>query len=278
MRTLLTLLSSLLATLPTIASACPTVAGLPDFNCDGTASIVVLGDSLVSGIGDTKNNNKGGYVLRSQQAFPDAKFSKFGVPGLQTLDLILRIQRAFDGTGDASLASALTNADLVVVDIGRNDRWLFGPPSNTLRNLKRVQSLIKKRTSTITGDSPLIVTSVLMFPNRGSQGPWVKELDSLIDKANSESFIADLRFDTVSKRLLSGDQIHPTSKGYDAMAKVFIKYLKTKYLTHVAATRLDQDNDGLYDDFENSRYGTDPTNPDTDGDGVKDGQDPTPHG
>lgn len=278
MRTLLTFLSSLIALTPTLSWACPTVAGLPDFNCDGAASVVVLGDSLVSGIGDTKNGNKGGYVLRAQQTFPNATIANFGVPGLQTLDLILRIQRAFDGSGDASLASSLTSADLVIVDIGRNDRWLFGPPANTLRNLKRVQAVIKKHTSTITGDSPLIVTSVLMFPNRGSQGPWVKDLDTLIGKANSVSFVADLRFDTVSKRLLSGDQIHPTSKGYDAMAKVFIKYLKTTFPKHVASKRPDSDDDGLYDEFERSRYGTDPNNPDTDGDGIKDGQDPTPLG
>jgi lysophospholipase L1-like esterase len=35
-----------------------------------------------------------------------------------------------------------------------------------------------------------------------------------------------LRFDIVSKRLLSADQLHPTSIGYDELAKTFIAYVK----------------------------------------------------
>ena len=38
------------------------------------------------------------------------------------------------------------------------------------------------------------------------------------------------------------------------------------------ADRKDSDSDGLYDDDETNVYGTDPSNPDTDGDGVGDGQ------
>lgn len=36
--------------------------------------------------------------------------------------------------------------------------------------------------------------------------------------------------------------------------------------------RADSDNDGLYDDDETNVYFTDPNNPDTDGDGIDDGQ------
>jgi hypothetical protein len=117
-----------------------------------------------------------------------------------------------------------------------------------------------------------------MSPNRGSQSPWVKELDGLILKSHQVEFPADLRFDLVSKRLLQPDNIHPTSKGYVAMAKVFIAYLLNEYAEYVSLLREDQDSDGLYDMFEASRYGTDPLNADTDGDGIKDGRDPTPAG
>ena len=117
-----------------------------------------------------------------------------------------------------------------------------------------------------------------MYPNRGSQAPWVKELDALIVKSSTQSSPADLRFDAVSKKLLSGDQIHPTSKGYAAMAEVFTKYLKTVFPKHVAARRPDVDGDGLYDEFEKSRFGTSPASPDSDGDGLGDGEDPSPAG
>lgn len=48
----------------------------------------------------------------------------------------------------------------------------------------------------------------------------------------------------------------------------------TRYgsVTANAAQRPDRDNDGLYDDDETDVYGTDPNNPDTDGDGIDDGQ------
>jgi lysophospholipase L1-like esterase len=252
------------------------VGRLPDFNCDGEANIVVLGDSLVYGFGDTANGNKGGYVLRAKKKLSEATIYNFGVQGQKTLDVVMEITRAFDGSGDSDLADALVNADLVVLDVGRNDRWLFGQPSSAFRNLKRARTLIRNKTAALTGTSPLVVLAVMMLPNRGSQGPWMKALDGLILRSNSKSNPADLRFDLVSKRLLSSDQIHPTPKGYDALAAAFVSYVLKVYPKHVAALRTDADNDGLYDEFESSLFGTDPTLSDTDGDGVKDGEDKHP--
>jgi hypothetical protein len=54
---------------------------------------------------------------------------------------------------------------------------------------------------------------------------------------------------------------------------VFVKYLVLRYSKYVQQLRVDADKDGLYDIFESSRFGTDPTNPDTDGDGILDGND-----
>jgi lysophospholipase L1-like esterase len=270
----LSLLITLVLTIP--ASACPKVAKLPDFNCDGEARIAVLGDSLVFGFGDTANNNKGGYVLRTQKKFPGATISNFGVLGLQTQDLLLDIERAFDGRGESALANALVKADVVILDVGRNDRWLFGEPATAFRNLKRASALIKKRVTEVVDTPPLVITAVMMYPNRGSQGPWMKDLDALILKSHSTANPANLRFDLVSKRLLSEDQIHPTPKGYSAIASVLIKYLTTEYPKIVTKLRVDEDKDGLYDIFEKSKFNTDPTLADTDGDGVVDGKDPEP--
>jgi hypothetical protein len=76
--------------------------------------------------------------------------------------------------------------------------------------------------------------------------------------------------------LLGNDRLHPTSKGYGAIAAVLIKYLRSDYPAHARTLREDLDNDGLYDLFEEGRFGTDPTDPDTDDDGMKDGSDPDP--
>ncbi len=253
------------------AQACPTVGGLPDYNCDEKVDIAVLGDSLVYGFGDTKNKNRGGYVLRTQKKFSHVKFNNFGVQGQRTMQLLDDLEDAFSGKAeDRDLYEALLEADVVFLDLGRNDRWLFGTPSATFRNLKRISSFIKKNVSEKTGIAPLVITAVLMLPNRGSQGPWVKELDQLILRSNSKNAPADLRFDLVSKRLIGTDQIHPTSEGYNALAKTFISYLSKNLLKKVAALRPDADHDGVYDYFEINRFGTDPARIDSDGDGFSD--------
>ncbi len=214
--------------------ACPDVGGLPDLNCDGAAIVVVIGDSLVFGVGDSKNDGKGGYVLRTQTKFPQASIVNQGIPGLRTVPLLQKLQKSFKASTD-TFAQDLLSADLVVFDVGRNDRWLMGLPSATLRNIKKARSLVESKVKEQKGLSPLVVISVLMYPNRGSQGPWVKELDQLILDSHSESHPADLRFDKVSKRLLSPDNIHPTSKGYSALGKVFTEYLLDEYPKHAAS-------------------------------------------
>lgn len=259
----------------TSVQACPAVGRLPDFNCDGKAHITVVGDSLVYGFGDTKNKNSGGYLLRTQAALTEATISNQGVLGLRTLPLIKKLQKAFKNEA-STLRQDLVDSDVIVLDLGRNDRWLFGLPLATFRNLKRARAIIEKGVSDATGYSPLVVTAVLMYPNRGSQGPWVKELDDIILQSDSTKAPANLRFDQVSKRLLSDDNIHPTAKGYAALASVFVKYLLKEYPRLAKALRPDADDDGLYDIFEPSKYGTDPANPDSDGDGIKDGEDPSP--
>lgn len=258
--------------------ACPKVGRIPDFNCDGEARILVMGDSVVAGTGDTENDGVGGYVVRTQAKLPEATVVNLGVAGQRTFELHASIADSFSGEGDPSIAEELVKADLVVLDIGRNDRWLMGAPAETLVRLKRIRTLIARSVKKVAPESPLIVTASMMLPNRGSQGPWVKQLNELIQKTGSLTYPGDLRLDLVSKRLLSFDQIHPTSKGYKALAAVLTKYVLKTYPLHVAQLRVDEDLDGLYDIYEQSRYGTSPTSPDTDGDGLLDGEDPTPHG
>jgi lysophospholipase L1-like esterase len=215
-----------------LAESCPTAGRLPDLNCDGEATIVVIGDSLVFGTGDTKNDNRGGYVLRAQERFPFARIANRGVMGLTSIQVLNRIRKAFKSPDESTLDDDIIAADLVVLDLGRNDRWSFAPPEAALRNIKRARQMITDGVKNLGYQPPLVVTAVLMYPNRGAQGPWVKELNELIIKSGTAEYPADLRFDQVSKRLLSPDNVHPTSKGYDAMANVFVKYLLGAYQEH----------------------------------------------
>lgn len=255
--------------------ACPSVGGLPDINCDGSARVVVVGDSVVYGTGDVRNNGKGGYVLRIAKKFPGASFENRGTPGEEARRVIGVVQDAFTGIGDTTFASSLTQADIVIIDIGRNDWWKFLPAKATWRNLKRLRELIQTQVQTVTGHKPLVITSQIMGANRTGQGTWVAELNQYIAASNKLGAPADLKFSSVSKRLLI-DRVHPSSLGYDAIAKILYNYLTNTLPKHVAVFRKDSDRDGLYDEYEAEKFGTSPTNPDTDGDGILDGRDPSP--
>ena len=252
------------------AVACPRVAGLPDLNCDGEAKVLILGDSLVYGIGDAANGNKGGYVLRTALKFPGATFLNYGVGGRRVSRTIGDLETAFAGTGDSKLAEDLTNADVVFFDFGRNDWWERKPALATWRNLKRCREIIQTNVEKTTGHTPLVITAQMALANRTGQGTWVVELNTLLAQKSSSSAPADLRFNTLSKKLL-GDQVHPISKGYLTLAKIFSQYLTISLAKHAATFRKDLDSDGLYDEYERERFGTDPTLADTDGDGIRDG-------
>jgi lysophospholipase L1-like esterase len=226
----------LILLLPRLANAaCPDLSGLPDINCDQEATIVVLGDSIVAGTGDAAKKNRGGYVTRTQERFPEARIIGYGVPGLRTLTLLSRVNDALSDKRYPELALDLRSADLIVLDLGRNDRWLFGEPAATLRNLIRIRDLLSGKIKKQRGTAPLIAQAVLLLPNRGSQGPWVKELNQLIQNSHSEAYPCDIRFDLVSKRLLSTDNIHPTSKGYQALSDTFTAWLRKEYPRYARA-------------------------------------------
>lgn len=260
--------------LPSRSYGCPLVKNLPDFNCDGELHVVVMGDSLVSGYGDTDNNNVGGYVLRAQRALPGVTFHNLGIQGLTSVKLLLNLTKAFDSRGKDAWFKALRKADLVVLDIGRNDRWFFGEAQQTARRIRKAVDMIRYQVARINGSGPLVVTSILMLPNRGAQAPWVVELNRFLRDGNTPNKPADLYFDQVSKRLLSPDRIHPTPEGYQVMAGYLLAYIRNTYPVHVAVLRPDKDRDRLYDLFEILKFHSDPKNRDTDGDGVIDGKDP----
>lgn len=259
----------------TECQACPSVANLPDVNCDGSARVAILGDSVVYGVGDTVNGGKGGYVLRIAKKFPDATFDNLGTPGEEARRVIGVIEASFAGTGDPTFAASLTQADVVILDIGRNDWWKFRPANATWRNLKRVREVIQSEVQKVTGHKPLVVTAQLMGANRTGQGTWVIELNKLIAASSKETTPGDLKFNSVSKKLLI-DRLHPSPLGYDQIAKVLAQYLTSTLLKHVAAFREDADKDGLYDEYEAEKYGTSPLDSDSDDDGILDGQEQRP--
>lgn len=270
LRILLPLLSAVIYGSP--VAACPRVAGLPDLNCDGSAAIAVLGDSLVYGIGDSIHGNRGGYVLRAQDRFPQATFYNLGQGGNRAKRLVRELGEAFKGSSNTALATHLKGSDVVFLDLGRNDWWDFKPALATWRDLKRCREIIQNNITATTGHAPLVITAQMVLANRTGQGTWVLDLNNIIKQKSSSVAPGDLRFNVMSKRLLA-DRVHPTPAGYDVLTKILVSYLQDTLPRHAKSFRSDSDGDGLYDEFEQEKFGTDPHNADTDGDGTEDGRD-----
>jgi lysophospholipase L1-like esterase len=225
---------------------CPSIMGVVDFNCDGKVVISIIGDSFVYGIGDDQAL-PAGYVARASQRLSQIKFNNFGYAGMQAKNLYRKLltkgnkarnQLAMTGMIQEPLVKAITDSDYVILDLGRNDRWNFEEPRVTLGYINRTVKVIKSLASEFSNSyEPLVIKAILMLPNRGSQGPWVKSLNDLLVGSDSLTAPADLRFDKVSKRLLLPDQLHPSPRGYSALSKTLVQYLQKVLPVRALAAR-----------------------------------------
>jgi lysophospholipase L1-like esterase len=216
-----------LASAPFAVSAqeCPDIRGIVDLNCDRKLQITFVGDSIVTGYGDTENRNRGGYVLRLQNKFPEVTFKSVAVNGLKTGGLLELLNNAFNTTTSPVTLEILNTSDVVIIDMGRNDRLVPKPVKDTYKALQLASNKIRRGVKRFTGVEPLVITSVMMVPGRPIIAPFVKKLNTIILEGSSPDHPADLRFDKVGTALLSKDKLHPSSEGYEALFKVAEKYL-----------------------------------------------------
>jgi lysophospholipase L1-like esterase len=263
-------LAALFAIVPAPLVACPLIDGLIDFNCNQTHKVVITGDSVVAGIGDTENKDRGGYPKRLSALLPNSSVLNVGVSGLTT-GQVLRNYR----TGD--FLSRSKNADILIIDAGRNDCRDNLPTSVSVKNIKRLVKLVRKKIG-LTLHSPPFVVVATQIPNRDDRRSCVEALNRELLRQRSKRFPVYLRFDRMSASVLSSDGLHPDSAGYSRMAKKAAKFIQKRVQALSAKQRLDADSDNVYDHFETERYLTDPTQPDTDSDGLVDGDELFIHG
>ena len=246
------------------AFACPKVAGLPDFNCDGKAKLTVTGDSIVYGQGDSVNSGVGGYVKRFKQANPQVDVRSLGVTAITTRQLL----RKYKETGSSFMREA-KGSDIVVIDLGRNDCRSGNSSANSVTTLKRIARVIRERAANAES-SPFVVLAT-SIPNRNYRRPCIEALNRRLLQASSSEFPVVIRFDRLTSGILSGDGLHPTSNGYETIVAAFKRFISRQLPKLVDRARPDADEDGIFDYFETLRFGTDPTNADTDGDAKTDG-------
>ncbi len=257
--------------LPIGAWACPRIDGLIDLNCDGKLKIVAVGDSIVTGIGDIKNNHKGGYVKRLRRHFPRAQIIGMGFSGCSSGRLLQDFTAALNQPGTGKTKKTLDNADLIIIDVGRNDYWDEKDPGLTVRNIARLTKLFKEKLGTSTGVPPWVTIAYMLPTKRSFQWTFLIQINYYLSHLNPADYKVQLNFHKLPLKTLSWDGIHPNSKGYAEMEKMIKKYLTGRLQREERRIRSDRDRDGVFDYFELNRFYTDPTLRDTDGDTLTDG-------
>jgi lysophospholipase L1-like esterase len=255
------------------AFACPLIEGLIDFNCDGRHTITGTGDSIVFGVGDELHEGRGGYMQRLETLFPGSEVNNLGYPGIKTAQLLRFYKRLFKKRPDSAEALAVGNADILIIDVGRNDFFNRKSSRLTVATTQRLVSFLTTETKKLFGVSPLLVTTILTPSTRGFQKGFIEQVNMIALKLRSQKRLpAYLRFDLMSPTLVSEDGLHPSSAGFDLLGFLAEEYIRDEAQERSSALRRDQDGDGIFDLFEKLRYATSPQLADTDGDLLSDGQ------
>lgn len=248
------------------ASACPLIDDTYiDFNCDQKLKIAVIGDSVVWGIGDNKNNNEGGYPKRLASLLGH-KVSNLGDPGATSLEVLHDLMATID---KRSTKRKLKNTDVIIFDVGRNDYWKDETPEGVARNIKRSVQFLKKKLNGENG-LPYFIVSTLIPTKRAFQQPFIDEVNAALLRMKSRNLPVKLYFHKLKPKIISNDLLHPNSRGYKRIAKFLFEYFNNELQVLEAKKRLDEDIDGIFDRFE-SKYLTDKSLNDTDGDTYLDG-------
>lgn len=234
----------LLAFSSSSAFSCPDIDGLVDLNCDRKLIIAAFGDSITYGRADPDGL---GYPGRLKlHHFPNAIIINLGKPGEDTI------------RGKSRAASTLPEylgTDYVIVLEGVNDFWLENPSSYQTRS--NVLSIV----STAQNIGAVTLLGNLTEIKRSSQKGWVSAVNSRLNPYRQIDFYS------LGAGIISSDLIHPNGNGYNQMAALAASML----VAYSAANRpVDSDGDGIYD-FAETRFGSNPFNPDTDGDTLLDG-------
>lgn len=251
--------------------ACPLIAKrFIDFNCDQKFKIAFTGDSIARGVGDDENNDNGGYVKRVRKYVRRLKTSNLGSPGTTAEELLRDFRRNID---KRKTSKRLADVDIIFIDVGRNDYWQDTPALSVVRNIKRTIRFLQKNVKAQTGVRPLFVVSTLIPTNRSFQQPYVDEINEALVRFKANDLPVELLFhENFSTSILSFDDLHPDGPGYESLAQFISEFLKNRAQSIQSAKRRDRDNDGIFDKFE-EQFGTLKGNPDSDGDGILDGED-----
>lgn len=228
---------TLMASSAKAQESCPAIDSLFDLTCDGTLKIAIIGDSFVKGVGDSPMD-RGGYVARLAESFPNASLVNLGVPGITSEQLYRNYKTMFDRGSHGSTWTALQHADIVIIDVGRNDYWAQNPAAEVARNVKRLVRLIRVHLAEDPNyPAPAFGVTRLAPTNRSFQRGFINAVNQEFLKLKSSTFPVEVRADTMNPKHLRRDGLHPSSRGYDDLVLIFADWITGQAQTQCQTLR-----------------------------------------
>lgn len=203
--------------------------------------VVAIGDSLTQGVGDETKN--GGYVGILNNTFEenniDINIENYGKRGNRTDQLLKRLEKE-------EIAESIQHADIVFITIGANDMMKIVKNSFTnlhvelfneekLEYLERLTAIFHK-INEINPDTKIYLIG-FYNPFEGYFGD-IEEFQMIVNDWNESSKSVTEEFENVSYiptsdlfsnsdiKLLSDDQFHPNTSGYELMAKRILENME----------------------------------------------------
>ena len=212
---------------------------IDSINCDSEVVVSVIGDSIVEGAGDTENGGKGGYVKRLDQTFRGVTFANYGKYGYTTAEILAFTRSIL--RSDRKAGRILRSSDLVIIDAGRNDWKTHKDPLRTVRTLQALVRVLRRFTTAE------VLVSTNLPTNKESQSSFVKSINRAMRQATGNDFQVAIRFDKIPSSVLSADDIHPSSSGFEVITEFLVKFFTNRFLPYVAHRTLDSDLNGVTD-------------------------------
>lgn len=203
--------------------------------------IVAIGDSLTEGVGDKTEN--GGYVGILNNTFEDNNLNitveNFGKKGNRSDQLLKRLEKE-------EIASAIKEADMVLITIGANDimnvlksnfmNVTMEPfQEERVKYIERLKAIFNKINELNPDTQIYLVGFYNPFERHFGE---IKELGMIIDNWNDAGKSLAEEYDNVrfiptkdlfsnsNVDLLAEDEFHPNTSGYKLMAQRVLEYLK----------------------------------------------------
>ena len=188
--------------------------------------VVFLGDSIVTGLGDEER--KGGFVGRIAGVFPNLQIENLGVPGANSHQYGAFIRGFLSATPDSTVKRTMTNADIVVIALGRNDYREKRKNSESVYRIEKLRTYLDAWYGKIASHSnarackPIIIGANVFISNDVQQRIWM----DAENRALSRYPWIKIPFNHLSPRLLNTRNNHPTSGGYKVLATIVAEQLK----------------------------------------------------